>query len=115
MPQKRPANASAEVDAWFAKLDNPVKDGMQRVREIILGADARMAETIKWSVPTFSYKGNLASFHRAKRFVSLLFHEGASIPGDHPGLTGEGDHARTMRFADVDEASSRRLCAPGAR
>jgi hypothetical protein len=30
-----------------------------------------------------------------------MFHEGAKLPGRHPLLTGEGDHVRTMRFADL--------------
>jgi hypothetical protein len=96
-----------EVDAWFEALDRPVKAEMQRVREIILGADPRIIESIKWKTPTFSYEGNLASFNPAKKFVSLLFHEGASIPGDHPHLEGEGAHARTMRFADMSEVEER--------
>jgi hypothetical protein len=90
---------NAEVDAWFANTDNPLKADMLRVREAILAADPRISEVVKWSTPTFMYRGNLLSFQpRAKKFVSLLFHEGASIPGDHPHLEGDGAHARTMRI-----------------
>jgi hypothetical protein len=98
---------NSEVEAWFEALDRPVKSEMLRVREIILAADLRIAESIKWKTPTFSYEGNLASFNPAKKFVSLLFHEGASIPGDHPHLDGDGAHARTMRFADMSEVEGR--------
>ena len=31
---------STEVDAWFERHDNPMKDVVLRVREIVLGADA---------------------------------------------------------------------------
>jgi hypothetical protein len=96
-----------QVDAWFEALDRPVKAEMHRVRDIILAADSRITESIKWKTPTFSYEGNLASFNPAKRFVSLLFHEGASIPGAHPHLEGEGAHARTMRFANMSEVEER--------
>ncbi|HEY9377076.1 MAG TPA: DUF1801 domain-containing protein [Jiangellaceae bacterium] len=90
-----------DVDAWFAEYDNPLKDAMLRVREIIL-EEPRMDESIKWKTPTFSYRGNLASFNpRSKAHVSLLFHNGASIPGDHPRLEGGGDVARYMRLADL--------------
>ena len=51
-----------QVDAWFKKYDNPMKDVVQAVREIILDADERIDETIKWQAPTFTYNGNLASF-----------------------------------------------------
>lgn len=92
-----------EVDAWFERYDNPMKEAVHRTREILLGADPRIGETIKWSTPTFVYRGNLVSFQpRAKRFVSLLFHNGASVPGDHPILEGGGDTARYARLADLD-------------
>jgi hypothetical protein len=92
-----------EVDDWFAAYENPHKDAMLRVREIIL-EDARISETIKWKTPTFVYRGNMASFNpRSKKHVSLLFHTGASIPGDHPRLTGGGDTARYMTFPDSDD------------
>jgi hypothetical protein len=95
-------NRNPEVDAWFADAGHPLEPLMQRTREVILGADERVTETIKWKTPTFEYKGNIASFAPAKRFVSLLFHRGAEIPGDHPLLDGDTKLARTVRFADLE-------------
>jgi hypothetical protein len=94
-----------EVDAWLEAYANPKKAVVERVRQVILDADPRITESVKWSTPTFSYRGNLVSFQpRATRFVSLLFHEGASIPGHHPRLEGDGPHVRTMRIADLADA-----------
>lgn len=99
---------SADVDAWFENYDHPARDAMLRVREIIL-ADERMAETIKWKSPTFMYEGNMASFNpRTKAHVSLMFHHGASIPGEHPRLEGGGDTARYMKFVDIDDVEGAR-------
>ena len=99
-----------EVDAWLERYANPLKPLVLRVREIVLDADPRIGETIKWSTPTFVYRGNLASFQpRAKQFVSILFHAGASIPGEHPILQGGGETARYVRLADGDEVE--RECA----
>jgi hypothetical protein len=99
-----------EVDAWLGAYANPQKPVVERVRQVILDADPRITESVKWSTPTFSYRGNLVSFQpRATRFVSLLFHEGASIPGHHPRLEGDGPHVRTMRIAalaDAEEGAS---------
>jgi hypothetical protein len=95
--------SSGEVDDWFAARAHPLEDAMQRVRRLILDADPRVTESIKWKTPTFSYNGNLASFNPAKNLVSLLFHRGAEIPGDFPRLEGDGRLARVMRFADADE------------
>lgn len=95
-----------EVDAWFDDYEHPAKDAMLRVREIIL-SDDRMSETIKWKSPTFTFQGNMASFNpRTKAHVSLMFHTGASIPGDHPRLQGGGDAARHMRFDDLSEVEA---------
>jgi hypothetical protein len=91
------------VDAWFDSLDHPLKQVMLRVRELILAADPRITETMKWQSPTFMYSGNLASIDpHAKRWVSVLFHRGAEIPGEHPILGGEGRLARYARFVDVE-------------
>jgi hypothetical protein len=94
-----------EVDAWFKKCTNPLKVEMQRVREILLAADERLDECIKWQAPTFVFNGNLASFNpRSKAHVSLLFHSGAKIPGKHPGLEGRGDTARVMKIVDPEKS-----------
>jgi hypothetical protein len=98
-----------DVDAWFDRYDNPMKEVVLRAREVILAADPRIGETIKWSTPTFVYKGNLASFQpRAKQFASLLFHTGSSIPGEHPILEAGGDVARYVRLADLSEVEQAR-------
>jgi hypothetical protein len=98
-----------EVDAWLAGYEHPLAPLVRRVREILLGADPRLGEVIKWSTPTFVYKGNLASFQpRSKQHVSLLFHTGASIPGTHPILDGGGETARYARLADAAAVESAR-------
>ena len=95
------------VDAWFEKKQHPMEEAMQAVRELALQADSRIVESIKWSTPTFQYEGNIFSFNPAKKFVSLLFHTGAQIPGSHKGLEGDGDTARVMRFADLADVQKR--------
>jgi hypothetical protein len=92
---------NAKVDEWFRKYDNPQKEAMQQVREIILAASPKITEEIKWSAPTFAYKGNLASFSpRAKQFVHLMFHTGATIPDTTGLLEGEAAQVRVARFYD---------------
>ena len=103
------AGASREVDEWFQRLDHPQKEAMMAVREVILGADSRISESIKWGSPTFSFQGDLASLQpRAKKLVSLMFHRGAEIPGKHPSLEGDSRLVRTMRFTDADDVRKRR-------
>lgn len=100
--------SSDEVETWFAEQDHPLEAEMRRVRAIILDVDERITETIKWKTPTFVFGGNIASFSPAKKLVSLMFHRGAEIPGDHPALEGDARLVRTMRFTDHAEIEAKR-------
>ncbi|GLZ35116.1 hypothetical protein Lesp02_73030 [Lentzea sp. NBRC 105346] len=91
------------VDEWLDAKAHPLDATMRRAREVILGADSRVTESIKWQTPTFAFKGNIASFNPSKNLVSIMFHRGAEIPGDHPRLEGDGKLVRTMRFHDLAE------------
>jgi len=100
---------SKDVDAWFARYDNPMKGVVMRMREIILAADPRIDECIKWQAPTFTFEGNLASFYpKSKQHASLMFHVGAQIPGRHPRLEGTGDTSRVMKIGSLEEAEAAR-------
>jgi hypothetical protein len=103
-----PVNRNPEVDRWFERKAPPQAEAMQRVRAIVLGADERVTESIKWQTPTFEFHGNIASFSPAKRFVSLMFHRGAEIPGNHLRLEGDGKLSRTMRFSDLADVEAGR-------
>ncbi len=111
MAAKRPKSITTndEVDAWFDKLDHPQADAMLTLRYAILLADKRLEECIKWSTPTFTYNGNLASIQpNAKKFVSLMFHRGSEIPGKHPLLEGDARLCRTMKFADAADVKKKK-------
>jgi hypothetical protein len=100
---------SKEVDVWFARYENPMKEVVLRIREIVLGADPRIEECIKWQAPTFTFEGNLASFFpKSKQHASLMFHTGARIPGTHPRLEGGGDISRVLKIASLEEANRAR-------
>ena len=96
---------SKEVDAWMKATQHPLKDVIEAVRRAILAADKRVGECMKWKSPTFTYEGNIASINpNTKKKVSLMFHRGAKIPGNHPRLVGGGSTVRYMYFeskADV--------------
>jgi hypothetical protein len=101
-------NRNPEVDQWLDEADHPLDATMRRARDIILGADSRVTECIKWKTPTFAFRGNIASFNPSKNLVSIMFHRGSEIPGDHARLEGDGKLVRTMRFADLDQLEAGR-------
>ncbi|MDQ6879271.1 MAG: DUF1801 domain-containing protein [Candidatus Dormibacteraeota bacterium] len=100
---------SPEVEGWFAEKKPPAEATIRRVREVILSADRRMTEFIKYGTLTFAYDGDFATFVQVsdKKQASLMFNRGARIPGKFPHLEGSGPSARFMRFADPAEAKAR--------
>jgi hypothetical protein len=102
---KAPEQA-AEIEQWFK--GKPAEPALQRVREVILAADPRLTEYLKYGTVQFAYEGDFANFvqHNQKR-VSVMFNRGARIPGRFPHLEGTGPSARFMRFADVVEVDLR--------
>ena len=98
----------SEVDDWMAGYDNPMKPVVAAMRDAILAADDRIGECIKWQAPTFTYKGNIASFFpKSKKNASLMFHKGATIEGDFPNLEGDGKEARSFKVADLDDLAAK--------
>jgi len=102
------------VDDFLAKKGHPKTTEIQRVREIILATDEKIEETIKWSSPTFMYKGNVASFFlNAKKFVSLMFHKGAMINDESGLLEGDGKESRVARFESLDDIDKKKPALEG--
>ncbi len=98
-----------EVDTFLKQKAHPMTEEINAVRRIILETDERIEETIKWSSPTFTYKGNIASFFmNAKKFVSLMFHKGALIDDDTGLLQGDGKEARVARFEDAADIEKKK-------
>lgn len=98
-----------QVDKFLKNKNHPLNNEIQKVREIILETDERIEEAIKWSSPTFMYKGNIASFFmNAKKFVSLMFHKGAAIKDNSGLLEGEGKESRVARFNDLADIEKKR-------
>jgi hypothetical protein len=98
-----------EVDAWFANYANPQAPLVQDVRTAILDASPQVTEAIKWQAPTFVYRGNIASFYpKSKNHVSLMFHQGASLPDPTGLLEGTGDVSRVAKFLDAEDLAAKR-------
>ncbi len=73
-------DGSEAVDAFMAKLDRPLRAQMEAVRSVILSADRRITEGIKWNAPSFHFHAWFATFNRsprAKDLVQVIFHRGA--------------------------------------
>ncbi len=104
-----PTKNKKKVDDFLQAKKNPLTKEIQRVREIILETDDAIEEDIKWSAPTFIYKGNIASFFmNSKQLVSLMFHYGASLPNKSGLLEGDGKVARMAKFTDMKDIEKKK-------
>jgi len=66
-----------KVDEFMSKLEHPLKAELEAVRSIIVNANPKMEEDVKWGGPSFFYKQDLATFNpRIKNYVALIFHKG---------------------------------------
>jgi hypothetical protein len=76
---------TAAVDEFMAKLAHPLRTKMEAVRSVILSADRRITEGIKWNAPSCYCHDWFATFNRsprAKESVQVIFHRGARVkPG----------------------------------
>src|SRR5947209_10015937 len=102
--------STTEVERWFAEKKPPTEATMRKVREIILGADQRMTEYVKYGTLTFGYDGgDFATMVQVsdRKQTSVMFNRGARIPGKFPHLEGSHPSARFMRFNNVAEVDAR--------
>jgi len=81
---------------------------MRRVRDIIVAADRRITEYVKYGTVQFkSDTGDFANFVQVKRAgVNLMLMRGGRLTGRYPHL--EGGKVRRMRIADEKEANARK-------
>src|SRR5262249_4942175 len=98
---------NSEVEDWFATRKPPAEAALRRVREVILGADPRMTEYVKYGTVQFAFGGDMANFvQTGKKTVSLMFMRGGKIEGNFPHIECTGRGVRFMRFADVTEVDA---------
>ena len=98
---------AAEVERWFERTKPPSEGALRRVRDIILGADPSMRESIQYGITFSSTKsGDFAAFVRySEPGVNLRLHRGGRLPGRYPHL--EGGAVKRMHIADEREATAR--------
>ena len=113
-PAKKTAqlmNGTNEVDQLMSKLEHPLKAEIEAVRAIILNANSKIAERVKWNSPSFFHVIDMAAFHlRQKDYVHLIvvFPKGAPI-ADSSGLL-EGNHTdrREAKFYNMKDIEQKR-------
>ena len=75
---------SEAVERYMAALVHPLKSEVETLRQIILKADARISEGIKWNAPSFYCGDWFATFDlRSMSWVQIIFHRGGDCKVDY--------------------------------
>lgn len=94
-----------DVDALLATLDHPQLDAIEALRFIILQADPRIGESVKWNAPSFHTTEHFATFHlRAKSGFQLVLHLGAKGRPDATVRATVADPHKLLQWKSADRA-----------
>ncbi len=100
------AVSSAEVEAFLASLEHPLKREFLALRAIIRAVDPRIAESIKWNAPSFSTSEHFATFHlRNKAGVQVVLHLGAKPRPDTGMRDAINDPLGLLQWRGADRAT----------
>ncbi|MBI3817249.1 MAG: DUF1801 domain-containing protein [Planctomycetes bacterium] len=109
---------TADVDAFIKNLDHPLKAELELVRSVILGADPRIREGIKWNSPSFHVDEYFATINIRKDVVLIILHLGAkvkdnstaglAIPDPDGLLEWLAKDRAAVRFADMESIKKHR-------
>lgn len=110
---------SQRVEDFIAALDHPYKPEIVELRQIILGADPRIGEEIKWNAPSFYTTQHFATFQlRAKTGVQIILHLGTKvretattgipIPDPQSLLTWLAKDRASVTLQNMDEIHAKR-------
>ncbi len=101
-------STSDDVEAFLASLDHPHWQEILALRQVILGADPRIGEGIKWNAPSFRTSEWFATVHlRAKDGVQLILHFGAKKRDGFAPRPAIADPESLLEWAGVDRAFAR--------
>ena len=73
------------VDAYIAKSAAFARPILRHIREVVHSAHPGVEETLKWSHPTFTYKGMLCGMAAFKQHCTFGFWKHALLVGDGKG------------------------------
>jgi len=96
MPKKDP-----RIDAYIAKSADFAKPILTRIRQLVHTACPDVEETIKWQMPTFTYKGMLCGLAAFKEHASFGFWKHKLIFEDGRERDGMGSFGKFRSMADM--------------
>jgi hypothetical protein len=110
-PTAAAASATELIDGRIEQLGDWRGKTLQRVREIIRGADPEIVEEWKWETPVWSRGGIICTGETYKAAVKLTFAKGASLADPAALFTSslEGKVRRAIDFREGQEINAAAL------
>jgi hypothetical protein len=102
------------VDEYIDALPHWQQAICREVRGLVHGADAEIAETIKFTNrPYFVLQGNVCALLAAKDHVNVFLYDGAMVPDPEHVITGGHDNttARTVAIRQGETINASALTA----
>ncbi|PWS28629.1 DUF1801 domain-containing protein [Pedobacter yonginense] len=100
-----------EVNLYLSNLQHPFKAEVELLRSIILSADDRLKQRIKWNAPSFYFNKDLGAFNlRAKGYVQIIFvfYDGNMIESEGL-LLGNWRDRREARFYSLEDIQNKTM------
>ena len=106
------------VAAFIEKLDEPTREIVETLRQVILSTDDDITEEIKWNAPSFYYTGDMQPFDPKEyrrhiivmnlhKRILLVFPSGAKIDNSSGLLTGDyKDGRRMIEVKTIDDVKA---------
>ena len=90
------------VDAYIAKSAEFARPLLAQVRQVVHAACPDVEETLKWGMPSFTWRGKiLCGMAAFKQHMTLWFWEGRAIVDSDKGGEAMGQFGRITRKADL--------------
>ncbi len=112
MPKKDP-----RVDAYIDKSRDFAKPILKHLRKLVHEACPDVTETLKWSMPSFEYKGILCGFAAFKEHCTFGFWKQSLMEeGNFPAKTAMGSFGRITSLKDLpSDATMKKLIRQAAK
>ena len=92
------------IDAYIAKSAEFARPVLSHLRAVVHAACPEVEETLKWGMPSFTYRGKiLCSMAAFKQHAAFGFWQGAQVTGNgtEAGAEGMGQFGRLTRLSDL--------------
>lgn len=104
-PHQTAADTTAAVDAFMLTLAHPFKREIEAIRTLMKGADATIAEGIKWNAPSFRTSEYFATVHlRETKGLAIVLHLGAKVRNLPAGGVVIDDPMKLLKWLGKDRA-----------